>query len=37
MWAKLQWEIREAAWLAFVVLSLSALGVTTALLLVSLG
>ena len=37
MWAKLQQEIREAAWLAFVVLSLSVLSVTTALFLVSLG
>ena len=37
MWAKLQQEIREAAWLAIVVLSLSVLSVATALLLVSLG
>ena len=37
MWAKLQQEIREAAWVALVVLSLSLISVATALLLVSLG
>ena len=37
MWAKLQQEIREAAWLAFVVLGLSALSVAAAVAISTLG
>ena len=37
MGAKMQQEIREVAWLAFLVLGLSVLSVTTAMFLVSLG
>jgi hypothetical protein len=35
MWANLKYEVREAAWLALIVLSLSVLSVATAIALVS--